>query len=98
MKHKHFFFFLFFFFLLIFLTKGQDSRYVDSLKNILKTQKEDTNKILLLNDIAWEYSSTDLKKARNYCNTSIELATKIKYIKGRSSAYNTLGNIASDEG
>ncbi len=81
-----------------FLLEAQESLYVDSLVNVLKTQKSDTNKVLLLNEIAWEYSSTDLKKARNYCNTSVELATGLKYIKGRSSAYNTLGNIASDEG
>jgi len=77
--------------------EAQDNSYIDSLKLVLKTQKNDTNKVNTLNELAWEFGLIDLKKARNYCNTSIQLASKLNFFKGRSSAYNTLGNISSDE-
>ncbi|MEO6884305.1 MAG: sensor histidine kinase [Bacteroidia bacterium] len=90
------------FFLLLYFTliigKAQTNSYPDSLLSVLKTSKEDSEKVKTLNELAWEYSSSDLKKARAYGKNSVDLATKLNFYKGRSSAYNTLGNVASDEG
>lgn len=80
-----------------FILRAQDNPIIDSLNFVLKTQKNDTNKVNTLNELAWEFSFVDLKKARSYCKLSIELAGKLKFYRGRSSAYNTLGNISSDE-
>jgi signal transduction histidine kinase len=77
---------------------GQTNALIDSLDAVLKIQKEDSNKVKTLNELAWEYSSVNLKKGEAYCRTSIALATHLNFIRGRSSAYNTLGNITSDEG
>ena len=89
--------FLLLIFNFFFITRAQKNPYVDSLLLALKTQKNDTNKVNTLNELAWEFGIIDLKKARNYCNSSIKLAGKLNFFKGRSSAYNTLGNISSDE-
>ncbi|MGZ3862561.1 MAG: ATP-binding protein [Bacteroidia bacterium] len=87
-----------FLFSIILVGVKAQNLYADSLVRSLKTSREDSEKVKTLNELAWEFSSTDLKRAAGYCNQSIILATKLNYFKGRSSAYNTLGNIASDEG
>jgi hypothetical protein len=52
---------------------------VDSCLNVLKTAKEDTNKVILLDEIAWEISYTNLQKGIDYSIQSYELAKKLKY-------------------
>ena len=57
---------------------------VDSCINVLKTAKEDTNKIILLDEIAWEISYTNLQKGIDYCHLFLVLlyfhAAQIVYI------------------
>jgi signal transduction histidine kinase len=76
---------------------SQTTAYVDSLETELKSQKADTNRVKTLNELAWEYSSVNLSKAKQYALQSVELAGSLKFYKGRSSALNTLGNISSDQ-
>jgi signal transduction histidine kinase/uncharacterized protein HemY len=76
---------------------SQTTAYIDSLEIALKSQKSDTNRVKTLNELAWEYSSVNLEKARHYALESVELAGNLKFYKGRSSALNTLGNICSDQ-
>jgi hypothetical protein len=52
---------------------------VDSCLNVLKTAKEDTNKVILLDEIAWEISYANLQKGIDYSNQSYELAKKLNY-------------------
>jgi len=84
--------------LLSSLLTAQVSPVVDSLNASLRLEKNDTEKVKTLNELAWEYSSLDLAKGAAYCQTSIALATQLHFLKGRGSAYNTLGNIHSDQG
>ncbi|MFI5150473.1 MAG: tetratricopeptide repeat protein [Bacteroidia bacterium] len=77
---------------------AQRNALTDSMESVLKTQSADTSKVKTLNELAWEYSSLDLKKGKEYARQSIAISTRLQYIKGRSSAYNTLGNICSDLG
>ena len=58
------------------------TRTIDSLKNLLKIAKEDTSKVIILNDLAYEYKSDQPSIAYNYVKQSKELAQKIDYPAG----------------
>ena len=55
---------------------------IDSLKNVLKTAKEDTVKINCLNALAWEVKSNDPDKAIQYSKGALTLSEKINFKKG----------------
>ncbi len=65
--------------------------FADSLLFLLRTTPEDSNKIILLNDLAWEYKSENPDSARHYLAQSIALAQQINFPKGEAQAYNNLG-------
>ncbi len=69
---------------------------IDSCLRVLKTAKEDTNKVLLLDDIAWNISYQNLQKGIDYSNRSLELAKKLNYEQGYANIYNTQGAIYDD--
>ncbi len=69
---------------------------VDSCLNVLKTAKEDTNKVVLLDAIAWEISYTNLQKGIDYSLESYSLAKKLNYARYYSKICNTLAAIYTD--
>ena len=69
---------------------------IDSCLTILKTAKEDTNKVLLLDAIAWEISYSSLQKGIDYSNQSYKLAKKINYERSYSRICNTQAAIYTD--
>ncbi|MBA3665353.1 MAG: tetratricopeptide repeat protein [Bacteroidetes bacterium] len=80
-------------FFLQFSLYGQQNK-VDSLKNILRTAKEDTNKVNTLNKLGREMElSGDYEKGINYAKEAIQLGEKINYKKGIAAAYKSHGNI-----
>lgn len=54
----------------------------DSLLAVLKTAKEDTNKVNLLYEISGVYFQTDLEKSKDYGVQVLNLAEKLKWDKG----------------
>ncbi len=69
---------------------------IDSLQQLLRTVKEDTNAVKLLNKIAYLYlhvSSADYEKALPVAERAQKLAKKLSYEKGLFTAYNDLGTI-----
>jgi serine phosphatase RsbU (regulator of sigma subunit) len=71
---------------------------VDSCIQVLKNAKEDTNKVILLDKIAWDISYGNLQKGIDYSKQSYELAKKIKYERAYAKIYNTQGAIYTDMG
>ncbi|MES2513685.1 MAG: SpoIIE family protein phosphatase [Bacteroidota bacterium] len=69
---------------------------IDSCIRVLKTSREDTNKVILLNRIAWDIAYTNLKKGLEYSTQSIELAKKLHYESIYARLYNTKGAIYGD--
>jgi two-component system, NarL family, sensor histidine kinase UhpB len=65
---------------------GQNAK-LDSLFNILKTQKDDTNKVKTLGSICGILRNTDLEKSIVYGKKGAELAEKIKFDKGIALCY-----------
>ncbi len=71
---------------------------IDSLLNILKTAKEDTTKVNLLNGICWEYKDISPDTAQIYSLQSLELSKKINYKQGIATSYNNSGVVFAYKG
>ena len=69
---------------------------LDSCLNVLKTAKEDTNKVILLDEIAWEISYTNLQKGIDYSNQAYELAKKLNFERLYPKVCNTQAAIYTD--
>lgn len=69
---------------------------LDSLEKVLITEKEDTNRVNTLNQIAYLYTiqpSQDYRKALIVTEAARQLSDKISYKRGAYAAYRNLGTI-----
>jgi len=57
-----------------------------------KHSNTDTNKVKILNDIAWEYGYFDPEKSLEYCRQSLRLSQQLNYPSGEAEIYNVMGN------
>jgi serine phosphatase RsbU (regulator of sigma subunit)/tetratricopeptide (TPR) repeat protein len=72
---------------------------LDSLLNSAKISREDSSKVILYNDISYEFrNSGNIEKAFEFANKALQLSQKINYTKGLASSYNSLGLINSGIG
>ena len=78
---------------------GQNRDFVDSLILVLPTQANDTNKVFLLRDIAWELNfGIDPDEAITYLDRALELAESLDFQKGIGDIYNAYGVFANYHG
>ncbi len=74
----------------LFAYSGQS--IIDSLQKVLKTAKEDTNKVNILNKLSWELlNNNNPQQALNYAQKALGLAIKISNKKGIAFAYENIG-------
>jgi len=75
------------------IARKQGQASIDSLLNELATgsNKEDTNKVKLLNDLSINLSSVDPERGIKYGQQAVDLATKLGWAKGRARGYSVLG-------
>ncbi len=66
---------------------------IDSLKNKLEKMPDDTNRVILLNELAYKMDDSSYQNAIDILNESQELAKKINYQKGLAIAYFNKGLI-----
>ena len=64
---------------------------IDSLKNILTTTANDSNKVILLNKISCELWYDDIDEALTYCDKALLLAKEIDYKSGIAQSYKYKG-------
>lgn len=77
------FIYLAFSFLLTSAVIGQNNRKIDSLKNLIKLSKEDTNRVMYLDQLAYEYSSRlEYDTLYKYSTQGLQLARKLNYKPG----------------
>ncbi len=76
----------------------QNTSISDSLFQLLPSANQDTNKVHLLNDLAWELKISDPEKARNYLDTSVKLSKELDFKKGEGQAYNNRGVVETIAG
>ncbi|TDE14840.1 tetratricopeptide repeat-containing sensor histidine kinase [Dyadobacter psychrotolerans] len=69
---------------------GQSSRR-DSLRSLLQTSKnQDTNKVILLNDLAYQSYSYSVKDFNTYSQQALLLSEKLSYRRGQAVAYKNM--------
>ena len=73
-----------------------DSLKIDSLKKVLVTEKEDTNKVKSLYKLGWLYYPLNFEKALQYEKSALALAQKIKSTNIIGDCYLTIGQILDD--
>ena len=71
---------------------------LDSLITASKKAKPDTNKVILLTDIAWELKFDDYAQAKSYLDQALALAQQTRFKKGEGLAYNFRGVIEDIHG
>ena len=65
---------------------------MDSLKAALKTAKQDTNQINILNDLSWEFLMVNnIDTVLYYVNSAKAQAISISFQKGLATSYNIMG-------
>jgi tetratricopeptide (TPR) repeat protein len=85
--------------LILFITVSLHSqnRALDSLFNVLKTAKEDTNKVNLLHALGSALNQVgDYTKASEFSNQSLKLAQQLNYKVGIANSLLDLGNISQN--
>lgn len=81
------------FFSLLLHSSNSLANSIDSLKLLLKSSKEDSNKVYLYINLNKELSLTDLKTILSNADKGIRLAKKVKFMKGEAIIYEQLGNL-----
>jgi serine phosphatase RsbU (regulator of sigma subunit)/Tfp pilus assembly protein PilF len=71
---------------------------IDSIQNVLKTSKEDTNQVKTLYTLAWEFRNNNPDTAIIICTQAFQLAEKIKWQKGEGSSLHLLGVFYASQG
>ncbi|MFL5762860.1 MAG: tetratricopeptide repeat protein [Bacteroidia bacterium] len=89
---------LFIFFLSVSLSLSAQHADLDSLVNLLPSQKEDTSHVKLLNKISnWAASYNEISMSISYADKAAGLAAKIGFQKGLARAYTLKGDAISAE-
>lgn len=77
---------------ILFLSNGYCQSEGDSLVALLKTSKEDTNRVNILNRLGWELlKKSELEKAFSYINEAKKLADNLDYKEGKALSVYLLG-------
>ena len=66
------------------------TREIDSLKNVVNTARQDTNKVIMLNNLAYQIYPYDIRELRRYSDEALALSLKLKYQRGEAVAYKNL--------
>jgi adenylate cyclase len=77
-----------------FFAANAQTSEIDSLKNIISTQGEDSLKVNNLIALGTIYLGEDLQEAMRLGSEALELAEKIDYQKGRGYAYKLIGLVS----
>ncbi|MEQ9186862.1 MAG: tetratricopeptide repeat protein, partial [Cryomorphaceae bacterium] len=75
------------------LSMAQDQPKIDSLFQLLRTSKQDTDKVLLLYGLSREFFNSDIDRAEKYANRALFLSERLGFKKGIALSYNNLGII-----
>lgn len=71
---------------------------MDSLLTIVESAENDTNRVILLTDIAWELKFDAPDRANEYLDKALVEAETLKFLKGKGTAFNFKGVVADIHG
>ncbi len=77
---------------IVFITAYAQQPKIDSLLTLLKSDKEDTNKVNHLNAIAFVLYYTNPDSTIYLANQALDLSIKLNFLKGQTNSYNNTGN------
>ncbi len=80
------------------LMAQEDQKLQDAIRKLEEHGGEDTQKVMLLNNLAREYIRTDTKKSIDFALKAVELAQKLEFKKGEATVYTTLGVVFKNQG
>ncbi|MBF9223589.1 tetratricopeptide repeat-containing sensor histidine kinase [Hymenobacter ruricola] len=75
-------------------TEPAPSAAVNSLRRRLAALPADTTRVLLLDELCWQLSTSDLKQAIAYGQQGLALARRLRYRRGQLKCLTDLGNCA----
>ena len=75
------------------LSQPENSEVIINLKEAISKANDDSSKVKLLNDLAWEYRIYNVKETRKAAKTALELAQQINFPRGEAEAWNRIGNV-----
>lgn len=81
----------------LFHAKAQQQQ-IDSLKNLLKTQKKDSVYVDMLNDIGFKYSMFMYDSTLAVANRALRIAKQIKYDEGEANAFRLVSRAHRNKG
>ena len=84
--------------ILFTLTYAQAQNPADSLQSLLKSAKEDTSKVNILNNLSRAIGPNDMQKSFEVADQALKLAQKLGYKKGEARAYMQKGFIPAYTG
>ena len=67
---------------------------VDSLRVLLNTTERDTNRVIILNRLAFSFFRIAPDSSLSYANRAMTLASELNYYRGVGNSYNSLGIVA----
>lgn len=91
MFHKRFISIVFLFFLVAF-TFAQEKEEIEKLKIEISRCAEDSIKVKKIIKLGTLYHNKDYIAAIKYYKSAVNLAVKLKYVKGQINAYNSMGD------
>lgn len=86
-----------FFLVTCFLAFGLRAEGIDSLQTAL-AEATDTNRVIILNELAWQLKTNRPLKAKDFALKALEEAEKLNYLKGQAYSLNYLGIIQKNKG
>lgn len=69
------------------------NKTLDSLNLVLKSTKQDTNRVNILNELAFASAQKDQETALDFVNQALLLAKKLNYKNGEAFAEYSIGRI-----
>ncbi|MBL7775332.1 MAG: tetratricopeptide repeat protein [Saprospiraceae bacterium] len=84
--------------LLAFATPIGAQALADSLARLLETARPDTQRVRWLTDLAWEINEAETDKAEGLLREAIQLAQKLRFLRGEATAWNGLGVVEEIRG
>jgi serine phosphatase RsbU (regulator of sigma subunit) len=85
-------------FLFCTIAHGQQNRVIDSLRNALKAEKNDTNKVNILNSVSFNLDrAANFDSALVYAGYAQILAEKLNFKKGVAKAHDEIAYVYADE-
>lgn len=76
-----------------YTTLAQSSKAIDSLALLIAQEKQDTNRVLLLNKLAIIYQYANPGKSLQLAQQSLALARQIDFEKGQGNCLTITGNV-----